>query len=168
MKRPGLWRPPPPKVILYPGNVTIDVHPHGDRRSVIDRRRSKNLVPAQGRNMLAYLLANQAWAPTSIGLGSDATGTVDETTDLGTERYRARIDTRDVDGSTLTFQTYIDTTEGNGYTYTEAGLFANELESGGLPVISTGTLFARTTFTGIAKTASVSFTLTWQLPIGAA
>jgi hypothetical protein len=58
-----------------------------------------------------------------------------------------------INGNVLTAETTFLTTEGNGFTYTEAGLYTGPFAA--------GSIFARKTFNPIIKTASFEMRFTW-------
>lgn len=155
------------KIIIPYHNVAISIHPGNDVNTVIRRVTAANLVPAVGRNMLAWLLANRGFGPSSIGVGTDNTPTTDATIQLGCEIYRELITTRRVSGSTCIWELFLSTAEANGSTLQEAGVFADQSWYDGDVMTGGGFLFSRVVHSGIDKTSAVSVTYRWEIPISA-
>lgn len=135
------------------GKLTVQVHNAYDgrllREEVID-----NLVVDTGYALMASILAGRADKPSTIALGTSGTAASVGQTALVAEVYRKGISSANVNGKQVSFYTFIASTQGNGFTFLEAGLF------------SSSTMFARTVFSSIAKTSAISITITWTITIG--
>lgn len=94
-------------------------------------------------------------------VGTDATAPDIADTVLGTELARKLISVRSNTSNVATFQTFFNTSEGNG-TLAEAGLFGDLATA----VADTGTLFCHTAISK-TKTSSETLTITWTVSIGA-
>lgn len=115
-----------------------------------------NGVPLSGRNEMRDLIGGTGIAPTHIAIGTGSTAFSDSDTILVAEEFRKEISGRFPDNSKVKFQLFVDTTEGNGFTYQEAILTNSSVKN-------TGDCFARALFTPQAKTSALSFTLSWTV-----
>ena len=144
-------------------NVQVDVLEAKTGR-ILRREKTHNKVPQVGRHIVRDLLARgvpgtgDGFAPTHMAVGTGSAAPADGDTKLGTEVYRARLDTRQGSTNKVTFQLFIDTSSANGNTIAEAGLFDSSLTDA-------GSMLNRFTFTPIAKTASVEVVLTVEITI---
>jgi|GEM_PF-1785771 len=120
-----------------------------------------NLVTTAGKNLIRDLLAITAGVTGlnyfAIGTGTTAAAATD--TQLGTEVHRDVFTNSTKTSNNLNIQYYLDSSTGNGSTLTEAGLFGDDASG----VANSGTLFARVVHSGIAKTASVAITYSWDI-----
>lgn len=149
-------------VLLQP-NVRIETfNPETGDRMI---QESKNLIVTTGIQHIRDLLGGTSRRPSHIGLGTGTTAVTAGDTSIETEQYRDVITRRDQLSAGIEFQLFLGLNDGNGFTYTEAGLLETGFQNGssGDPA----TLIARDTFTGVAKTSSVEFTLTWTINITA-
>lgn len=126
---------------------------------------SKNLIVTTGIELIRDLLGGTAHRPSHIGLGTGTTAVTAGDTSIETEEYRDEITRRDDLPAGIIFQLFLGLNDGNGFTYTEAGLLETGFQNDqpGDPAI----LIARDTFTGVAKNNSVELTLTWTINITA-
>lgn len=136
-----------------------------ERGELVARRESKNRVVRGGRDHLVDLcLAGFGSAALSLqymAFGSASTTVGDNDTALGAEIIRKILARRDAGDSAFTVQAFVDTTEANGsgsQAINEAGLF---IYAGG------GPMFARTTFSTITKTVSISIIGNWTITFAA-
>jgi len=118
----------------------------------------KNLVVSQAASLMAAMAAGIANSEIGyIELGDPAPATPpslsDTTLEQTTGQQKAVAPT--VLNNTATFVATWAVGEGNGFTFTEAGLFTNPFGA--------GTMFARKTGFSIVKTAAFSMTFTWML-----
>lgn len=161
-------------------NVTVDIHSldevDGRLDWVHETVRTANLVVAKGREVLRNLLSNYGSAPSVMALGTASTSPHDGDVALEVEVFRNAVTRVILDPAVIKFQMHVDTDQANGYTIAELGLFAaapmgaHEDQPGTVDaaalVAGTQQLFARAVLPDpIAKTASVSFTITWEIPI---
>lgn len=120
------------------------------------RRKIKNLVVATGRDLAVEMLGGTAnAAPTHMALGTGTAAVADANTALGSEIYRDLITRRRAFTSRIQYQLYLDTTQGNGYSYTEAGIL-NVRNAAAI-------LFARVTFAAIPKDSATTLTVSWDI-----
>ena len=110
-------------------------------------------------NLLYPKLTATGYTPEYIAIGTDGTAVADAQETL-TEVFRKAV-TRRLTGEAsgnpeAIWQLFIDTTEANGNTLKEAGIFT--LGAG-------GKLWARVVYTGIAKTSASAVTMNWRMPI---
>ena len=128
---------------------------------LILRRDTGNKIVNTGLNLgLDFLIGSGS--PLGIeylALGTGTTAAAAANTTLQTETYRETVDTKVRVGQIITVTTTLGTTEGNGNTFTEAGMFGN----GASTTPNSGTLITRTTFAGVAKTASNQFVWEWTI-----
>ena len=96
-----------------------------------------------------------------IGLGT-GTGVAVTDTLLTTETLR-KASTNLIDGYTLLIEAYLDTTEGNGVTYTETGAFGDSATSS----VDTGAMVAGGVISQ-AKTALISYTISYEITVSRA
>lgn len=138
------------------GNLTIRVFEEG---RLVSSQVVHNLVVLSGRNLLRDVLGGTvgttAAAIMHIAVGTSGTAPAVGNTALGAEVYRQVITgTSTTDGS-LNVQGYLGSSEANGNTLAEAGLFATN-----------GTMVARALFdTPIEKTTTQTVSLSWDLNI---
>lgn len=116
-----------------------------------------NLVVTQAEGLMAKAMAGVANSPFNyIELGDPTfpanPPTLGDTTLQQTTGVRKAVAVT-VAGSTVTCEVTFLTSEGNGFTYTEAGLFTGPFAG--------GSMFARKTFSPIIKTASFQMKFTW-------
>jgi hypothetical protein len=139
------------------GRVTITARDSFGR--VVSRQCFNNLVTLAGRNLVRDLLRGESTLELShfaVGTGTAAAAATD--TALGAEVHRDLITQTTVADGQLTERFYLPSTAANGSTLTEAGLFT---------AASGGTLYARVTHAGIAKTSSIAVSYDWVITIGA-
>jgi len=140
-------------------NVMIEVR-DGDTGPVIARQEGHNLVVNEGLDIIRDMLGGDLnEEPTDIAVGTDNTAVVATDTTMGLEVFRNQITRRLDSAQQITFQLFISTTQANGNTLVEAGLFRvkNQVDR----------LFARIVYLPIVKTVSVSVTYTWQVTLAA-
>jgi hypothetical protein len=126
---------------------------------------ARNLVVDDGIGLVRDLLGGTGHRPSHIGLGTGVTAPAAGDTAIETEQYRDVITRRDQLAAGIDFQLFLGLNEGNGFTYTEAGLLETGIQNDapGDPAI----LVARATFTGVVKNNTVELTLTWTIGIAA-
>ena len=133
------------------------------RGELVACERVRNTVTNGGLNVMRdLLLGSVGQYPRAIAGGTDdgtALPLAATNTALGAEVFRKIILRRDSSDKTAKFQTILLTTEGNGSTYEEVGLFTSTADDAAI-------LVARAQHTGIAKTSSNQITYTWELQIG--
>lgn len=141
-------------------NVTLEVHSAESGR-LLRRSLIKNLVVADGLNKMCELIAGTLNVePTHIALGDDDTEVTSGDTALGNELHRDQITRTNVIGAQVILQLFVPNDEGNGNTYSEAGLINQHPNNG-------DTLWARFTFADIEKTAAITITITWEINLSA-
>lgn len=115
-----------------------------------------NLVVDAGLNLIRDLLGITSGVTglNRYAVGTDNTAVAAGDTTLGTEVFRGAFTDKILTAKTLTLKLYISSTEANGNTLVEAGLFGDDATDSA----DTGTLYARATHTGIAKTTSIGVT----------
>lgn len=159
--RPPGWGAPvkdlPGRDVVVPRlNVTICVLDAQTGR-LLHRERGHNLVTVAGRNQIRDLLyAAGAGTPIThfaIGTGSTAVAAAD--TALVAEVQREEVSQFTAASQLLTIAYFLPSTDLNGQTLREAGLFNAS---------AAGTMHARYVFaTAISKTSSIAVTFTWEL-----
>lgn len=118
-----------------------------------------NLVVTQAERIMAQMAIGAANSALSyIELGDPlAPATVPSLSDLNLQQSTGQRKTATLTalGNVVTAEVTFTSAEGNGFTYTEAGLFNGLLGS--------GLMFARKTFAGITKTSSFELRFTWLI-----
>jgi len=89
-------------------------------------------------------------------LGTDSTTEASTDDALGSEEFRKTCTNKSVAQNVVQFDTTVLTTEGNGQTYKEAGLFS--MSSG-------GNMLMRQTFAGIAKTSAIELRISVKVTV---
>jgi hypothetical protein len=139
-------------------NVKIIVHDIKTSK-VLDIKELHNLAVTSGKNLLRDFLNNDGVdGLTYFAVGTDNTAAASGDTTLGTEVFRKLFTQTNKTSGSLNIKTYVGSTEGNGNTLTEAGLFGGAATG----VADSGTLYARATFTGIVKTSAIGVTFDWD------
>ena len=129
-----------------------------------ERRAASNVVTTAGLNALRDVLgffssstSRGSYAPSHVALGTSSTTAKESDTSLGAvvsatsqELYARRFAASGVGAE---FQARYLTSEGNGETYSEAGLFDDPAAS--------GNLLARVVFSPIAKTDADELVINW-------
>jgi len=133
------------------GFVTVEVI--GDDSRTIEQH---NVVTNVGRNKIAALIAEDTAAfPSHIGIGTGSTAAAVSDTTLGTEVDRNALTSAAASAGVITFKAFFSKSEANGHTIAEVGLF---------DAASSGNLFCRSVLSStVAKTSSVSLSVTWTL-----
>jgi hypothetical protein len=136
-------------------NVTIDVVDVLTGR-VVHRERGHNLVMNGGLNLLRDFLAGDAVAgATHFALGTGNTAAALADTGLAAEVHRGPVALAVKTAQAVTLRYYISSTQLNGTTIREAGLFN---------AASLGTLIARYVLgTPISKTSSIAVVFSWDV-----
>lgn len=125
---------------------------------------TKNLIVTTGIESIRDLIGGTGFRPSHIelGTGTTAVAAADGTTYGGTVEtpvYRDEITRRDDLASGNEFQLFLGLNDGNGVSYTEAGILQTGFQNSAAG--DPATLVARAVFTAVPKTSSVELTLTW-------
>lgn len=131
--------------------------------------RVKNLVVNDGIDLVRDLIGGTGHRPSHIGLGTGSTAVLATDTSIETEEFRGEITRRDDIVFGIEFQLFLGLNDGNGFTYSEAGLLETGFQNSapGSPAILMARVVAPTDFTAVAKNNSVELTITWQINITA-
>ena len=131
--------------------------------------REKNLVVDDGIDVIRDLIGGTGHRPSHIGLGTGSTAVTATDTSIETEQFRGEITRRDDIVAGIEFQLFLGLNDGNGFTYSEAGLLETGFQNGsaGDPAILVARVVAPTDFTAVAKNNTVELTITWQITITA-
>lgn len=158
------YRIPTPKeqLLLIPNLVIERFCPATDELEII---KTRNLIVTDGIELVRDLLGGTGHRPSHIELGTGLTAVVAGDEEVETPQYRDEMTRRDELAAAIEFQLFLGLNDGNGFTYTEAGILEAGLQndSPGDP----GILFARANFTGVPKNNTVELTLTWTINIAA-
>lgn len=155
---------------LLPIRETIAVNPNveiqvREGRRLVRTIRAHNLVVNSGLDKLRDLIgypdpgfdpAGKTPAYMAIGTGATAAAATDTT--LGTEVFRKLITARYPQTHGIEFLLDLQTSEANGNTLTEIGLFSESAD---------GILWSRCVHTAITKTALVTVSYRWTWTFGA-
>jgi hypothetical protein len=134
--------------------------PGGEWETVVE---DHNLVVTQAENIMAQMAINQGPGNNNSALGYIELGdppfpaNPPSLSDVGLQAstgQRMPV-TLTASGNVVTAVADWSTADGNGFTYTEAGLFNG--------LLGAGLMFARKTFNGITKTASFEMRFTWYI-----
>lgn len=138
---------------------TRDVAKDGTRGEWGVHEDDPNLVVTQAEGLMANAMAGVANSALDyIELGNPTyPATTPELTDTNLEQTTSvrKAVSVTVNNNIVTAEVTFLVTEGNGWTYTEAGLFTGPFGS--------GTMFARKTFNAITKTSSFEMRFTWLI-----
>ena len=138
------------------GQLVIDRRePGGEWQNLVD---DKNLVVTQAESLMAQMAIGTANAPIDyIELGNPLTATPPSLGDINLQSStgQRKVTAGTASGNVATFEAVFLTTDGNGFTYTEAGLFTGPFAA--------GLMFARKTFTGITKTVAFELRFRWHI-----
>lgn len=131
----------------------------------IDRLIMPNLVVQTGRNLIRdFLYGDSLTGLTHFALGTGATTPSAANEQLDTEVHRGTFTNRSKEAGKLIVRYFLGTSDANGNTLTEAGLFGN----GATATADSGTLYARTLLsTSIEKDSSIAITFSWDLFLNA-
>jgi len=138
------------------GVWTILEHRVRDRRGRFCRPRllsmetKDNLVTANGRGLILDILLVVQPTIAAVAIGSNAAAVQDSDAVLGAEISRWQITSMSRSGSVMTVRLFLGTTQANGFTYREAGIF-NGYPSGGV-------ILNRITHSDKVKTSSKTLT----------
>lgn len=137
------------------GRLVIEVRSARTGR-LVKRLEQKNLVVNTGLNLIRDLLGNQGVQPLShCAVGTSNTAANTGQTTLVAEVYRSAITQFTTSALTLTVKHYLSSTQANGNTLREIGLFNDG---------TAGSMYARSVFgTPITKTGLLTVTTTWTL-----
>ncbi len=164
---------PTPAEIVYhgshftvAGNVLMEVH-RATTGDLIHSERSKNLVVTDGRNIIRDLMLNVGNAPNTMAVGKGASITTASMTRLEDEQFRAIFTRKTATNAKATFQLLLGTGDANvsPQTLGEVGIFSGASYNSTTATIG-GLMFARTTFTPIAKDNTMTITYTWEVTVG--
>jgi hypothetical protein len=138
------------------GYVVIETQRPGEPWKVHDQ--GGNIVVTLAEGLMAQM-AIGAVNPyiNYLELGDPAPATPPATTDIAMEQTTGerKAVSRTAVGNVAIFEALWLNAEGNGFTFTEGGLFVG--------VLGAGTLFAHKTFAGIAKNAGFALRITWYI-----
>lgn len=153
-----------PENVRFVPNVTIETRRPG--APYLEREvRARNLVVDNGISLLVDLIGGTGFRPSHIELGTGTTAADPLDTVVETPEFRAEITARDKLVKAIQFQLFLGLNDGNGFTYTEAGLFETGLQNSapGDP----GILVARALFSPVIKNNSIELTVTWTINVAA-
>jgi hypothetical protein len=154
------------------GTLTIRVRDArtGRQLRVIQKR---NTITFEAGDIVRAMLAQRATDPSpteykfgSMRFGTDNTTAIRSQTDLITEVIGLRKELTDgqkVDGISgeISLDATIESTEGNGNTFQEAGVFTIGSGTYDANVGGTVKMFSRQTHAPLAKTSAIAFDYTW-------
>lgn len=128
---------------------------------VLRRLRESNLVVNAGLTLVRDLLDSTITAPTPpthLAFGTNASAAAGTQTALVTEVFRDALTSRVRTGLTITFKHFLSSSQANGNTLREWGLFN---------AAAAGTMFSRAVFgSPIVKTVSITVTSQWTVTVG--
>lgn len=143
-------------------NVTIQTH-DSKTMNVIETIKKHNIVTTVGKNLVASLLGIKAGVTGinyfAVGTSNTAVALADTT--LGTEVFRNVLTDAVYTNTVVTFKFFLASTEANGNTLVEAGLFGDNATG----VEDTGDLFAHVVHNPIVKNDGVAITYSWEISI---
>jgi hypothetical protein len=110
----------------------------------------ENLVTASGRGLIWDIVLQVQSTIAAVAIGSSSTTVQDSDAALGTEISRWQITSMSRSGSVMTVRLFLGTTQANGFSYREAGIF-NGYPTGGV-------MLNRITHSDKVKTSSKTLT----------
>lgn len=136
------------------GFVTVEVI-HDDGATIVEQ---SNVVTNVGRNQFASLLAEDiSTFPSHLAIGTGSTAATVTDTTLGAEVDRNALSSSSASAGVVTYKAFFSKSEANGNTIAEVGLF---------DAASSGNMFCRSVLSStVAKTASVSLSITWTITL---
>ena len=143
-------------------NLTIDIH-DAKTMEIIETIKDHNLITTAGKNLVRDLLGI-AVGITGINyfaVGTDNTSPSVTDTTLGAEVFRNTFTDVVYSSAKVTFKYFLGSTEANGNTLVEAGLFGDNATAS----TDSGTLFSHVTYTPIVKTSALAVTFSWDITI---
>lgn len=143
-------------------NLEIDVF-DAKTNELKQKIKEHNIITNNGKDLVRDLLGMQAGITgiNYFAVGIDATTELVTDTVLGDEVFRATLTDVVNTAATVNFKYFLKSSEANGNTLVEAGLFGDNATG----TADTGTLFAHATHTSIAKTSAVAITYSWTISI---
>ena len=153
----------PASVIKASGYVTVKLI--NAETGEVEQQEGQNFLVNNGLLAIASVMTGTTatqtiYNPETIRLGDGGTGnpTTATTSALTAQQYGKAIETRSVESLTTTVLTInMTTAQGNGYTYDEVGLFANDGT----------TMLARKVISPLSKTSNFSLVVEWKLVFAA-
>lgn len=133
------------------GGGQIELRRHG---VLVRRIPFANRITSAGLEMIAQVLRGVAAGPTQFVIGSGTTPAAAGDTALQAQLLSANITQMSSANGVLTVRFFLGSTQGNGNSYTEAGIKN-----------AAGVLLGRFIHTSYAKTTSVTATYIWTIPI---
>lgn len=147
--------------IIHPIGAVEMVFRDAVTKQIVEIKRVKNTFVTVGKYGLADLFRGNTAAnrgqPTYMALGTGSTTPVVADVKLQTEFFRKLISIRSASLNVASFQTFFDTSEGNG-TIAEAGLFGDNATG----TTDSGVLYTHALLS-VTKTSSVTLTVTWTV-----
>ena len=128
---------------------------------LLREEQTHNLVVDAGLNVERDLLASVALTTgiERFAIGTGTTAVASGNTALATEVFRGALTQKTSVSKSTDYKYYLASTDGNGNTFTEAGLFCN----GATDTLGSGTLYARVLFTADAKNSAEAWTFIWSV-----
>jgi hypothetical protein len=136
------------------GRFIIEIR-DGETKRVLGRRRVRNRMVDTGLEVIKDLIGGYGFRPDVIKVGTGTTAPTAADTALGNAVFSREIDRRIPSTKKVEAQMYIATSEANGNTLAEAGLFEG------------ATLVARALISPvIVKTVSIELTIAHEIELG--
>jgi len=142
--------------IAISSNVTLRAwRPlEGGGIELVQESRTHNLIVASGLDYIRDMLEGVVPRPDTIKVGTGSTAVLSTNTDLETSVFSKVISRRYPEAAKITYQMLMETSEGNGNTIAEVGLFGSS------------TLIARAVISPtIAKTSAILLTVAHEITI---
>ena len=142
---------------IYFDNI-VKIYLFNETGTEVLRMERPNLVVNTGLNLIRdYLNQSLADPMKYISVGDDGTAAEASQTELLNELFRDEITKRTPEDRKVTFELLLGTTQQNGETLREAGLFS-----------AAGSMFARVTHEAINKTSIIQVLYSWTIFIAVA
>ena len=109
---------------LEPNILIRAWRPLADRCELVAESKTHNRVVAVGLDLVRDLLGGVKPRPDTIKVGTGTTAVLATDTDLETSVFQKVISRRLLEDARITFHMLMETTEGNGNTISEVGLFS--------------------------------------------
>ena len=135
------------------GQLSIEICDAATGR-VLRRLTTPNKVTQSGRNLAIDILRGAVSVLSKFAVGTGTAAAADGDTALVTEKVRDTITSMGQSANVLTVRYVLGTTQGNGFSMTEAGVMNDA-----------GTLFARAVHAAISKTSAIVINYTWTFTL---
>lgn len=141
-------------------NINVKLERVNEQTGAGDVYETHNITTDVGLNWIRdFFHGDSKGGLSHLALGTGTTEESSSDTALGNEVHRGQFTKMEKTPQGLEIKYYLSSTEANGNTLAEAGLFGN----GATNTAGSGDLYARVTFPAESKTNAEAWTITWTL-----